>query len=205
MAIGAGELGFVEAVEDVLEERECLGVGEGFVAQGVGEGVLGGGGVRLELECGEAGGAADDLADLVGRGREEVEAGSVAGEGDEGELLLVAGIEVAAQGADDEDASAAGEDGYRFEEGAELLGGVVEGEEFLHLIEQKDEAGLGLLEALEGLLLERGVGLAAFLGEAGDLGFEGVALLGLVGFGDGAELVFDADSDGLGMGAELGG
>ena len=38
------------------------------------------GGVRLELEGGEAGGAADDLADLVGRGREEVEAGSAAGD-----------------------------------------------------------------------------------------------------------------------------
>lgn len=125
---------------------------EGF---GIGEGVLGGGGVRLELEGGEAGRAADDLADLVGRGREEVEAGSIAGEGDEGGLLLVAGIEVAAQGADDEDASAAGEDVDGFEEGAELLGGVVEGEEFLHLIEQEDEAGLGLLKLLEGLLLER--------------------------------------------------
>ena len=41
---------------------------------------------------------------------------------------------------------------------------------------------------MEGLLLERGIGLAAFLREAGDLGFEGVALLGLVGFGDGVEL-----------------
>lgn len=105
-----------------------------------------------------SGEAADDLADLVGRGREEVEAGSVAGEGAEGGLLLVAGIEVAAQGADDEDASrAAGEDVDGLKEGAELLGGVVEGEEFLHLIEQEGEAGFGLVEALEGLLLERGL------------------------------------------------
>jgi hypothetical protein len=213
-AIGAGELGLVEAVEDVLKEREGLGVGEGFVAQGVGEGVLGGGGMWLELEGGEAGGAADDLADLVGRGREEVEAGSVAGKINEGgnywlfvggNRVLKAMIKIAAQGADDEDASAAGEDVDGFEECAELLGGVVEGEEFLHLIEQEDEAGFGLVELLEGLMLERGIGLAAFLREAGDLGFEGVSLLGLVSFGDGAELVFGADGDGLRMGAEFGG
>lgn len=61
------------------------------------------------------------------------------------------------------------------------------------------------MEVLEGLLLERGVGLTAFLGEAGDPGFEGVALLDLVGSGEGAELVFDATGDGLGMGAEFGG
>jgi len=103
---------------------------------------------------------------------------AVAGEGDEGGLLLVAGIEVAAQGADDEDASAAGEDGYRFEEGAELLGGVVEGEEFLHLIEQEDEAGFGLVELLEGLLLERGIGLAAFLDESWRSGLRGCGAAG---------------------------
>jgi hypothetical protein len=35
--------------------------------------------------------------------------------------------------------------------GAELLGGVVEGEEFLHLIEQEDEAGRWGLELLDGI------------------------------------------------------
>jgi hypothetical protein len=58
-AIGAEELGLVEAIKDVLKEREGLGVGQGFVAQVVGECVLGGGWVGLELESGKAGRAAD--------------------------------------------------------------------------------------------------------------------------------------------------